>query len=291
MKRGILGMGIVSGLLFGACAVAAALGACSSSSTTSTGGNTSDAGAVACTDTKSLQVLFAPMYSAFVTDSNMHVFQVPAITQGVMGTATWSASDSSAVSFTPDPTTGGTMITVLKAGPPVTITAQIGAACGTSVLTVSPATEADWQNGNARYNNGVPVYPGCVGAKVAPLLVDSGYKLPPPPEAGCPDAGPACTGCHGDNPTGGFFSGVQHTPEQTGGFSDQALVGIFHDGTDPTYDTSYLPYEYWHAFHTWTDIATPEQQKGIITYLRALKPVEDMGGVNFGQLQDSGIAQ
>jgi hypothetical protein len=183
------------------------------------------------------------------------------------------------------------MITILKAGPPVTITAQIGGACGTSVLTVSPATEADWQNGNARYNNGVPVYPGCVGEKVAPLLVDSGYRLPPPPEAGCPDAGPACTGCHGDNPTGGFFSGVQHTPEQTGGFSDDALTAIFHDGVDPTYDTSYLPYEYWHAFHTWTDIATPEQQKGMRTYLRALKPVQDMGGVNFGQLQDSGIAQ
>jgi hypothetical protein len=233
------------------------------------------------------------MYSAFVTNSTSHTFQIPAITQGVNGTATWTASDPSAVKITPNPDTmtGGVLITVKAATAPVTITAQVGAACGSSVLNVTPAVEADWAAGNARYNNGVPVYAGCVGAKVAPLLADSGYQLPDPPEAGCPDAGPACTGCHGDKPTGGFFSGVQHTPEQTGGFSDTQLKDIFVNGLDPTYDTSYLPYEYWHAFHTWSDIATPEQQHAMVIYLRSLTPAADQGGVNFGQLADSGISK
>lgn len=282
---------LVTAALLGACAGAVVLAACSSSSSSNVtgGGDSSAESSVACADTTTLKVLFSPMYSAFVTDNDKHTFQVPAITTGVTGTATWTASDPSAVDFTPDPTTGGTLITIKSAAASVTITAQIGTSCGTSVLHVTPALEADWQRGNARYNNGVPVYPGCIDQKVLPLIADSGIKLPPPPEAGCPDAGPACTGCHGDNPTGGFFSGVQHTPEQTGGFDDEALKNIFLNGTDPTYDTSYLPYEYWHAFHTWSDIATPEQQKGIIVYLRSLKPVNDMGGVNFGQLADAGI--
>jgi hypothetical protein len=244
---------------------------------------------VACTGSGALEIHFAPMYAAFITDSKTHTFQVPAILTGATGTPTWTASDPAAVSFAPDPTTGGTMITVLSATPVVKITAQVGSLCVSTQLNVTSATEADWQAGNARYNNGVPVYPGCVGAKVAPILGDTGVKLPPPPDGGCPDAGPACTGCHGDRPTGGYFSGVQHTPEQTGGFTDQQLIDIFVNATDPTYDTSYLPYEYWHLFHTWSDISTPAAQKAMVVYLRSLQPIGEDGGVNFGMLHDAGI--
>ena len=298
MNRRLFGTRIASAILVGACLAAGALQACSSSNAapTDTGTDSStesaangDSTTVPCTNTSALKIAFSPMYSAFVTDSTTHTFQIPAIVMDAKQTATWSASDPNAVTFTPDPGTGGTIMTMKSAAATVKITAQIGANCGSSQLNITSALEADWQAGNARYNNGVPVYPGCVGQKVAGLLVDSGFRLPPPPDAGCPDAGPACTGCHGDNPTGGFFSGVQHTPEQTGGFSDKALTDIFLNGLDPNYDTSFLPYEYWHGFHTWTDIATPDQQRGMVVYLRSLKPVDEEGGVNFGQLTDSGI--
>lgn len=236
-----------------------------------------------------LEIHFAPMYTAFITDSKNHTFQVPAIVTGGSGPAKWSASDSSAVSFEADPATGGTLMTVLSAAPTVTIIARVGALCTTAELHTTSAVEADWQAGNARYNNNVPVYPGCVGARLSAQLGDAGIHLAGPPDGGCPAAGPACTGCHGAKPTAGFFSGVQHSPEQTAGFTDQQLIDIFFNATDKNYDTTYLPYEYWHGFHTWTDISTPETQKAMIVYLRSLKPAPDQGGINFGVLQDAGI--
>ncbi len=283
-RRNFIG-GVVTAVLVGACGVAASLSACSN------GGNgTPDSST--CTTSNALQIHFAPMYSAFITDSTNHTFQIPAVVTGSGGaivTGTWSASDPAAVDFVTDPTTGGTIMTLKALAPTVTITAQVGALCTSTPLNVTSALEADWEAGSARYNNGVPVYPGCVGTKVVPLLGDSGLILPPPPDSGCPDAGPACTGCHGTNATGGFFQGVQHSPEQTGGFSDQALVDIFVNAIDPTFDSNILPYEYWHAFHTWSDIATPEQQKAMVVYLRSLAPAPDQGGINFGLLKDSGI--
>jgi hypothetical protein len=232
------------------------------------------------------------MYSAFITDSTNQTFQVPAIVTGASGTATWSASDSTAVAFAADPSTGGTMMTVKSATPTVTITAQIGSQCASTTLNVTSAVEADWAVGNARYNNGVPVIAGCIDSKLLPLLVDAGINLPPAPEAGCPDAGPACTGCHGAMSTAGIFSGVEHTPQQTAGFSDPQLIDLFVNGVvadGGPYDPNYLPYEYWHLFHTWSDIATPAEQKGMIVYLRSLTPVDEEGGLNFGELQDAGI--
>ena len=55
------------------------------------------------------------------------------------------------------------------------------------------------------------------------------------------------------------------------------------------YDPSFLPYEYWHLFHTWSDIATPAEQKGMVVYLRSLTPAYEKGGLNFGGLADAGI--
>jgi len=306
MRRVMFGPGLVSAVLLGLCGAGASLAACSSSSSGGSSGtdggtsgvdsSTTDGGgsaeAAACTNTSALQIHFAPMYSAFVTDSTTHTFQVPAIFTGGTGKATWSASDPTAVSFQDDLTTGGTLMTIKSATPSVTITAQVGTDCGSTTLNVTPATEADWQAGNARYNNNVPIIQGCIDGKIYPLIVEAGIPIAPPMDSGCPDAGPSCTSCHGSAPTGGFFKGVQHTPEQTAGFSDQDLVNIFVNGTvadGGPYDPHYLPYEYWTLFHTWSDIATPEAQKGMVVYLRSLTPVVEEGGLNFGGLQDAGI--
>ncbi len=298
MRRPRFGVGVVGAALLGVSGGFAALVACSS---TPTGGGFTgndggpgggDSASGACTQSSALQIHFAPMYSAFVTDSTAQTFQVPAVVTGGTGTATWSASDPAAVTFAADPTSGGTIMTVKSAAPSVTITAQVGSACTSTTLNVTSAVEADWAAGNARYNNGVPLYPGCIDQKVAPLLLDSGIDVPGPPEAGCPDAGPACTGCHGSNPTGGFFTGVQHTPEQTAGFTDDQLIDIFVRGIvvdGGPFEDSLVPYEYWTLFHTWSDISTPEQQKGMVVYLRSLTPAVEQGGLNFGGLADAGI--
>lgn len=303
MSRPKLGPGIVTALFVAGVGAAAALAACSSSSSnagsgpdSSTGSDSpsGEDGAAACTGSGALEIHFNPMYSAFVTDSTMQQFQVPAIVTGGTGTAKWSASPASAVTFVADPTTGGTIMTLKTAGPTVTITAQIGSDCASAQLNVTSATEADWAVGNARYNNGVPLVAGCIDQNLLPVLADAGIMvhLPPIPDSGCPDAGPACTECHGANATGGFFQGVLHTPEQTAGFSDQDLVNIFVNGTvvdGGAFNPNIIPYNFWQAFHTWSDISTPEEQKGMVVYLRSLAPAEEEGGLNFGMVDEAGI--
>jgi hypothetical protein len=76
------------------------------------------------------------------------------------------------------------------------------------------------------------------------------------------------------------FMDVQHTPEQTGGFSEADLTNAFVNGTVPPggyFDNGIVDYCSWHAFHTWTDIDTPEKQKGMNAQLRSLTPMEQVG--------------
>ena len=64
---------------------------------------------------------------------------------------------------------------------------------------------------------------------------------------------------------------MSHTPEQTGGFSDDDLLNIILRGDFPDggfFDSTIVTYAAWHNFHRWADITT-DQQRGIITYLRA----------------------
>jgi hypothetical protein len=230
------------------------------------------------------------MYSAFIPGSTTHSFLVPAVVSGVSGaTVKWSASDSTAVGFQPDPQTGGTTITILKPGT-VTINAQIGTdLCGSAPLTVTSNTEADWTAGNARYNNGVTiVYPsfgtsdGGMPQGPPPGSIMPGGPSPLEPTDGGP--GPACTNCHGPTATTGLFQGVEHTPEQTAGFSDQQLTDIVVNGIIPdggVYDSTILPYQYWQYFHKWADLSDAEK-RGIIVYLRSLTPAPQTGKLDFG---------
>ena len=87
-----------------------------------------------------------------------------------------------------------------------------------------------------------------------------------------------------------MFTDVSHTPEQTGGFSDQQLLDIILRGDFPDggyFDDMIVSYEAWHGFHRWTDITT-DQQTGIITYLRSLTPADQKGQVNFGAFDEAG---
>jgi hypothetical protein len=210
---------------------------------------------------KSLTILFSPMYSAFAPN---HTFSVPAVVNGLdpSATITFSASDPSMVDIQQPDDMGVAMITTRKAGT-VNIIASAGGLCGSSTLTITQATEADWTVGSTRYNNMMAITGG----------------LP----RGNRDAGPqdyACTNCHGDTATASTapFKTVSHTPQQTGGFSDDDLINIFEHGMVPKggyFDDSIINQNAWSNFHRWA--VTDEEAKGLVVYLRSLAPAAQAG--------------
>lgn len=245
------------------------------------------------------------MYSAFIPGSTTHSFQIPAVTDDG-NSATWSVSDPTQAQLVPQTFSGnpGVMITVQGVGTGMTGQVTVYAtesdgSCGASVLTITSSTEDDWQIGNARYNDGVSLSlarpdggaPGG-GGPVGTRTADGGSFFER-------DGGTACTNCHGPTATSGPFKMVSHSPEQTGGFSDNDLIQIITQGEVPDggyFDPSVInsacdggaactaaAFAEWHSFHQWVDI-TSDQYPGIIVYLRSIQPVEQTGspGANFG---------
>jgi hypothetical protein len=223
---------------------------------TGTGGA---AGSTGETCTTPLQIIFDHAYSAY---DGQNTYKVPAIALGVTGTVKWTASDESMVYLDPDavqfgdagtPPGRGVMITTRKAGT-VTITASAGSACGSSQLTIAQATPEERQIGSDRYNNGVPI------------TFDGGRT-------------PACSNCHGAT-SNTMFLDVQHTPQQTGGYSDEDLVNIFTKGQKPPGGgCRVISCGVWASFHQWQ--ATEQEMKGIVYYLRSLEPAPQ-GAIDFG---------
>ncbi len=261
-----------------ACIAGAFFVACSSSSSTPAGNDNGGDGGGTGTTTQgqcanpSLKLAFSPMYSAF---DGTHTFQVPVIVSGLTGTnVTWSASDTTMVAIAPDPTTGGAMLTTQKAGT-VDIIASAGGLCGKSTLTITATTAAQWDTGNTRYNNGNVINIGGGGGG-RPDAAAGGDAGPSTQEA-------ACTNCHGESATNLPLKTVSHTPEQTGGFSDQEMIDIFTKGTAPNNgaDITLIPYNVWTRIHQWQ--MTPDEVNGVLAYLRALTPAAQSGSINFGQ--------
>jgi hypothetical protein len=220
-----------------------------------------DAGsASAACPTNQLLILFNPMFTAF---DGMHPFKIPAVVDNMSAAGIkWSATDPSMVDIVDDPTVGGVMISPRKAGT-TNIVASAGTQCGVAPLTITSATPDDWNVGNMRYNNGIVL--------TGPLIPGRN-----------PDGGVgkdvACTNCHGDTATMGPFRTVAHTPQQTGGFSDDDLLSIFTRGMVPVggyFDSSVVPYNQWRGFHTWQ--MTQDEAKGVIVYLRSLTPQAQTG--------------
>jgi hypothetical protein len=249
-------------------------------------------GGVGCSTPDGLPIKFNPVYSGY---DGVHNYQVPVFVEGVdPGSVTWGSSDPSMVSL--QPYVAGIMITTRKAGD-VTIVAQMGSKCGSAPLHITAFTPQDWTTGSMRYNNGNPLNFDYDAAGISPSEIPdaafdasgfdaSGFDacalVTPNPFENPPAA---CTNCHGDMSNGKLFgmtlfSDVQHTPEQTGGFSDDQLINVFVNGTVPPggyFNTTLLPYCDWHQFHTWRDISTPAEQTGMLSYLRSLTPQEQVG--------------
>ncbi len=256
-----------------------------------------DGGQLICATPDAIPIKYNPMYSGF---DGTHMYQIPAFASGMDPSAiTWGSSDPTMVDFQPYVT--GIMITTKKAGD-VTIVARGGGTCGSAVLHIAQYSVEDWNTGNARYNNNTPLmfnpeagipdggFDGSFDASgfdasefdasaLCAMLTGMHFANPFMGET------PACTNCHGPESNGKLFGmtlfkDIAHTPEQTGGFSEDVLTNVFVNGVIPdggTYDPSITPYCIWHLAHQWQDIDTPAKQEGMRAYLRSLPPQEQTG--------------
>jgi hypothetical protein len=253
-----------------------------------------DGGQIVCATPDAIPIKYNPMYSGF---DGTHMYQIPAFASGVdPGSVTWGSSDPTMVDFQPYVT--GIMITTKKAGD-VTIVARSGTMCGSAVLHIAQYTVDEWNIGNARYNNSMPLMlnpeagtfdasgfdasgfdaSDVDAAAICKMLTGMNYASP------FGNTTPACTNCHGAESNGklfgmSIFKDIAHTPEQTGGFSEDDLTNVFVNGVIPdggTFDPSIVPYCIWNFAHKWTDIDTPEKQAGMRAYLRSLTPQEQTG--------------
>ena len=274
------------------CALSVGLGisteACSSSSTpAATNGDSGTGNAKGLCANPTLTVAFNPGYSAYIPAS-MHAFQIPLGVKELPTTAavTWTASDTGKVAFSngtvdfgKDTPIANTMVTTQGAGD-VTIVATSGGQCGSTTLHITAATDDDWTIGSERYNNGTLLMRTTNRGLTTAVAQDGGTQV-------------QCTSCHGPTATASTFTTVEHTPEQTGGFSDEELTGIFEMATIPVggyFDPSVIcgmarnctatrAQQTYATFHAWN--VTPDQAKGLVVYLRSLTPAPQTGVANF----------
>ncbi len=257
--------------------VAGSLAACGSSSgsgddDTSGGDTTTPTG-----DTVTLNVTFSPMYSAY---DGTHTFKLPVLATGGAGNVTFTASDSSMVDIVATSATGATL-TTRKAGTTTIKGTDTAGNFGTAKLTVTQGDPADWELGKERYNNGVAAF----------AEPDGGVGMTMEPGAFNPDPESACTFCHKPDGAGTTSTGspidIEHTPQQTGGYSDDDLVNIFTKGQKPAgVGTRLFPSATaWQRIHQWK--VEENVKKGIVLYLRSLEP-KAQGELDFGGLMGGG---
>jgi hypothetical protein len=224
-----------------------------------------------------LNIYFPTMYSAY---DGVHKFQIPATVGGVAGVR-WSASDPSLVDVDPEGN-GSTVMLTMRGSGSVTLRAEAGNLAGVANLTILPVSPDLWEIGNKRYNNGI----------VPPRRGDGGMGS---------DGGSmlrmmqACANCHNGQ------QDVEHTPTQTGGFSDSELINIITRGMKPPgIEQRILAADRFMRIHQW--VMTDDEQEGLVVYLRALTPKSQGpyldwggrtggGGGGMGKPRDMGASQ
>ena len=209
-----------------------------------------------------LQVYFPKMYSAVIPGSDRR-FQLPAIVQGVE--ADWKATPADAVRIEKGGIPNGVMITMLKPGN-VKLEVTSGRRKGSADLVITEATEDQYQRGQQRYMNQIMLdFTSFVrmGAGGQNTMVSNNAS---------------CQNCHG---SGATFLAVEHTPQQTGGYSDDEIKNIFMNGQKPEgakYGTLPGIEMYYPRFHKWA--ASEEEYQGLVVYLRSLEP-KTQGDLDF----------
>jgi hypothetical protein len=206
-----------------------------------------------------LEVVFSPAYSAY---DGEHEFKIPLKVDGVKNLK-WSASDPDMVDLDPQ-SNGMVMVTARKAGK-VTITAKNGSLSGKTELHITDADAEEWEAGNQRYNSGI-----ILERKRGDGGWDGGNRDQPKEQRPA-----ACTQCHANGQ-----EDVEHTPMQTGGYSDEQLVDIMTKGKKPAGAEFRIRTQRWYENnHRWS--MTEFEQKGLIVYLRSLEP-KSQGPVDWG---------
>jgi hypothetical protein len=263
-----------------------------------------------------LEIQFNPMYSAF---DGKHTFRLPVLVTGAKGKLTVTTSPADFVSYEPSP--DGVMLTMRKAGDTtVTITDAEGNT-GSAPLKVTENDPGDVDLGAERYANGVVPFVPREGGSLFPeggftfpeggfdagitILPDGAIQFPEGgfniPEGGgrlpMRDPESACTFCH--KPAGAPSAGggpldridVEHTPQQTGGYSDEEIIAIFTEAKKPegskwnVLPAAFAPIIY-PTFHKWN--VEENVKKGIVAYLRQLEPASQ-GEIDFSGFGRGGL--
>jgi hypothetical protein len=245
-------------MLVGIATVAISTVACGSS-----GGGDSSPTVVPGTD---FELVFSPMYSAY---DGVHDFQVPVVPKGGVTVDKWEILDANnkvvkdVADFVPEPSFGGAMIKTRKGGD-YTVLATAGKQSGSAAIHITAVDPSVWATGEARYNNTI---------MIASIIPTGGAAMMLPKDI-------SCKNCHG---SGAMFLDVEHTPQQTGGYSDDELKKIITMGMKPAGAVSKtgVPLAIYQWFHTW--MATDAEQQGLVVYLRSLPPMSQ-GNLDFGGL-------
>jgi hypothetical protein len=208
-------------------------------------------------------IFFSPAYSSF---DGVHTFQVPMTVKGYSAIE-WETENKDLVDLEKiNPNT--VMITTRKAGT-ARIIARAGSLSGSTMLHITESTDADWNLGKERYTN------------AAVLMIDRQMAMMQAMQGGMMITIPddlSCKNCHG---SGAMALSVEHTPQQTGGYSDEELVNIFTKGAKPPTAgwKSGIPMQLYMSLHTWS--ATEEEKRGLVAYIRSLTPATQ-GQIDFG---------
>ena len=234
-------------------------------------------------ESNTLKLSFSPMYSAY---DGVRDYQLPVTLEAAaydpqstdpvdLDSLRWNI-DSKYVSQQIYPELPGGVLLTTKAAGTTIVTAEATSKSGrrlqgTAVLNITKADAGEWALGEARYNNNVPLeFSDSAEANAAAW--SGGYPWPM-------DA--SCANCHnGSNELLGVGVSIEHTPQQTAGYSDEQLIRIFTMGAKPMGGKFHSPVfdgqpaafaeRAYKQMHTW-EIA-PEVVRGIVFKLRSITP-------------------
>ena len=212
-------------------------------------------------------IKFSPVYSSF---DGVHTFQVPVTVKGYAGIV-WETDRPDLVDI--DPVNDNTGMLTTRGPGEAKIIARAGNLSGSTTLHITESTPAEWDLGLDRYTNRGVLNIDRMEAMMMAQMMGGMFTIPD-------DL--SCKNCHGG---GAMALSVEHTPQQTGGYSDEDLVKIFTMGMKPPTAgwKSGIPMPIYTLLHTWS--ATEEEQRGLIAYIRSLTPTPQ-GPIDFCGLAD-----
>lgn len=236
-------------------------------------------------------ISFSPMYSAFDGTHEYAVTpSVPSAAENSMdsdpvmaATIKWEIDGAFLKRDEFPELTAASKLTTKKAGKTVVkVTAKTLGGLdvrGEAPLTISEASQAEWDAGEARYNNGMMI------PWMRPAMAAQGEGICGLPISIELPTSAACGNCHNSMNA----ISVEHTPTQTAGYSNEDLVNIFTTGAKPaggTFNSPFLrmapmPDCIYSEFHTWE--MTDDEKKGIVWKLRSITP-RVQAEIDFGRL-------